>query len=54
LKQKLFILVNEHHLAFLAAHRLTYPDAFSVQQWHHSFDPHLVPEVPLAELKPMP
>jgi hypothetical protein len=43
--------VKGHHKKFLEVHGFEAPP---VNEWHHLFNPHSVPEVPLAELPPLP
>ena len=52
---KLLSMTNNYHTEYLKDNRITFNNPLLSQQWHHGFDPHKdVPEVPFAELKPMP
>lgn len=44
-------VVKGHHQKYLEVHGLEAPPA---NEWHHLFNPQSVPDVPLAELPPLP
>lgn len=55
-KKKLIERTNTHHDAYLASIKdindpLKSIDPFQSQMWHHGFDPHTVPAIPLGDLK---